>query len=92
MYGINVNSPNYDLAMRYVDDQLGMKTGTNLVTNAYYGHANSEVMASITDENLIQAFSLDDPSILEHTNFTPNLTEEQRDAWTAMWTEVKAAQ
>ena len=92
MYGINVNSPNYDLALRYLDAQLGMTTGTNLVTNGYYGHANSEVMASITDETLIQAFSLDDPTILETTNFTPNLTQEQRDQWTAMWSEVKAAQ
>jgi hypothetical protein len=49
-------------------------------------------MAAITDETLKEAFSIDDPAILEATNFTPNLTAEQRDAWTAMWTEVKAAQ
>ena len=33
---------------------------------------------------------LDDPDILETTNFTPPVTAEQRDAWTAMWTRVKA--
>ena len=34
---------------------------------------------------------MNDPNILQHTNFTPNLTAEQRDAWTKMWAEVKAA-
>ena len=48
-------------------------------------------MASITDETLKEAFSVDDPTILDKTNFTPNLTAEQRDAWIAMWSEVKAA-
>jgi hypothetical protein len=48
-------------------------------------------MNSVTDPMLIEAFGLNDPSILEKTNFTPNLTAEQRDAWTAMWAEVKAA-
>ncbi len=67
-------------------------TGNNLVTNYYYGTANGDVMKGITDPTLRTAFSLDDPSILEKTNFTPNLTAEQRDAWNKMWLEVKAAQ
>lgn len=90
VYGIRKDSPNYDLALRFLDAKLGDLTGNNLVTNYYYGTANGEVMKSITDETLKQAFSVDDPSILQKTNFTPNLTAEQRDAWTAMWTEVKA--
>jgi hypothetical protein len=28
---------------------------------------------------------------LQRSNFTPELSAEQREAWTAMWTEVKAA-
>ena len=47
-------------------------------------------MGAIEDPVLIEAFSLDDPSILETTNFTPNVTAEQRDAWTAMWERVQA--
>lgn len=92
VYGINADSPNYDLAMLFLDEKLGEMTGNNLVTNFYYGHANGDVMAGITDETLKEAFSIDDPEILEHTNFTPNLTAEQRDAWTDMWAQVKAAQ
>ena len=92
VYGISTGTENYDLALRFLDEKLGMVTGTNLVENFYYGSANGEVMASITDETLIEAFSLNDPQILESTNFTPNLTAEQRDAWTQMWAEVKASQ
>jgi hypothetical protein len=44
----------------------------------------------VDDPVLIKAFSLDDPSILEHTNFTPPVTAEQRDAWTEMWSRVKS--
>ena len=61
------------------------------MTLFYYGCANSEVMAGITDETLIQAFGLDDPTILESTNFTPPITQEQRDAWTQMWERVQAS-
>jgi spermidine/putrescine-binding protein len=92
VYGINANSTDQDLALRYLDELLGEATGNNLVNNFYYGHANGEVMAAITDETLIEAFAIDDPSILERTNFTPNLTTKQRDDWTQMWAEVKASQ
>jgi spermidine/putrescine transport system substrate-binding protein len=90
VYGIRKDSPNHDLALRFLDAKLGDVTGNNLVTNYYYGTANGDVMKSITDATLKEAFSVDDPTILQKTNFTPNLTAEQRDAWTAMWTEVKA--
>lgn len=90
VYGIRKGSPNTDLALRFLDSKLGTTTGNNLVSLYYYGSANGEVMSAITDKTLKQAFSVDDPNILAKTNFTPNLTAAQRDAWTAMWTEVKA--
>jgi spermidine/putrescine transport system substrate-binding protein len=90
VYGIRKGTENMDLALRFLDEKLAELTGNNLVTNYYYGHTNGDVMSAITDETLKEAFSVDDPGILERTNFTPNLTAEQRDAWTQMWTEVKA--
>jgi len=91
VYGIRKGTENYDLALAFLALKLAEATGNNVVNLFYYGHANQDVMNAITDETLKQAFSIDDPSILERTNFTPNLTAEQRDAWTAMWAEVKAA-
>jgi spermidine/putrescine transport system substrate-binding protein len=92
VYGIRAGTPNLDLALRFLDAKLGEATGENLVNLYYYGTTNQDVMSAITDESLKEAFSIDDPAILEATNFTPNLTAEQRDAWTAMWAEVKASQ
>ncbi len=91
LYGIRKGTANYDLALKFLDEKLGVATGNNVVNEFYYGDSNQDVMNSITDPNLKQAFGINDPTILQHTNFTPNLTADQRDAWTAMWTEVKAA-
>jgi spermidine/putrescine transport system substrate-binding protein len=92
VYGIRKDDPNYDLALAFLDQKLAAATGNNLVSEYYYGTTNAEVMSGITDSTLKEAFSVDDPTILSRTNFTPNLTAAQRDAWTAMWAEVKAAQ
>jgi spermidine/putrescine transport system substrate-binding protein len=91
VYGIRKDSPNYDLALRFLDLKLEKLTMENVVNLFYYGAANKDVMAGITDATLKQAFSVDDPTILERTNFTPNVTDAQRQAWTNMWAEVKAA-
>ncbi len=90
-YGIRAGSPNYDLALKFLDDKLALATGNNVVNEFYYGDSNQDVMNAISDPNLKEAFGINDPSILQHTNFTPNLTAAERDAWTAMWTDVKAA-
>ena len=91
VYGIRKGTKNYDLALKFLDQKLASATGTNVVNEFYYGSANQDVMSGITDANLKEVFSLNDPNILQHTNFTPNVTADQRDAWTKMWAEVKAA-
>jgi len=91
LYGIRKGTPNLDLALKFLDAKLGVATGNNVVNEFYYGDSNIDVMKAITDPTLMEAFSINDPNILNTTNFTPNLTAEQRDAWTAMWAEVKAA-
>jgi spermidine/putrescine transport system substrate-binding protein len=91
LYAIRKDTPNYDLALKFLDAKLGVATGNNVVNEFYYGDANQDVMKGITDATLKDVFSIDDPNILQHTNFTPLVSAEQRDAWTAMWAEVKAA-
>ena len=90
-YGIRKGTENLDLALKFLDAKLAEATGNHVVNDFYYGHSNQDVMNSVTDPMLLEAFGLNDPDILEKTNFTPNLTTAQRDAWTAMWAEVKAA-
>jgi spermidine/putrescine-binding protein len=91
LYCIRKGTPNKDLALKFIDEKLGEATGNNLVNEFYYGSVNQDVMNGITDETLKKAFSIEDPSILQKTNFTPNVTQDQLDAWTSMWDEVKAA-
>jgi spermidine/putrescine transport system substrate-binding protein len=90
MYGISAKSDSPDLALKFLDDKLADLSCSNAMTLFYYGCVNQDVMDAVTDPILIQAFALDDPSILERTNFTPLVTQEQRDAWTAMWSRVQA--
>jgi spermidine/putrescine transport system substrate-binding protein len=108
VYCINAKSQNQDLALKFIDQKLAEQTNVNLVDEYFYGSANGDVMAGINDPAqaakytldssgatpalLSKTFSIGDPSILQRTNFTPDVTQEQVDAWTQMWTEVKASQ
>ena len=91
VYGIRKGTPNLELALKFLDDKLANATVDERRQPVLLRLANQEVMRAITDATLKQAFSVDDPTVLQRTNFTPNLTAKQRDDWTAMWTEVKAA-
>jgi spermidine/putrescine-binding protein len=90
LYGISATSDSPELAHEFLDLKLAETSCGNAVTLFYYGCANGDVMAAIDDPVLVEAFGIDDPSILESTNFTPLVTQEQREAWTAMWERVQA--
>ena len=90
LYGISAESDSPELAHEFLDMKLAELTCSNAVTLFYYGCANSDVMAAIEDPVLIEAFGVNDPDILETTNFTPPVTEQQRTDWTAMWERVQA--
>ena len=90
LYGISAESDSPQLAHAFLDMKLAELTCGNAVTLFYYGCANSDVMAAIEDPVLIEAFGVNDPAILETTNFTPPVTAEQRSTWTAMWERVQA--
>jgi spermidine/putrescine transport system substrate-binding protein len=90
LYGISATSDSPELALEFLDAKLAEETCSNAMTLFYYGCVNQEVMDSVEDPVLIEAFALDDPTVLERTNFTPLVTQEQRDAWTAMWSRVQA--
>ena len=90
LYGISSESDSPQLAHEFLDLKLADLTCSNAVTLFFYGCANADVMAAIEDPILIEAFGVNDPDILETTNFTPPVTEQQRTDWTAMWERVQA--
>jgi spermidine/putrescine transport system substrate-binding protein len=90
-YAISATTDNYDLALEFLDDKLAEQTATNLLTLYAYGHVNPSAYGAVEDENLIEALSLDDPTILERTNFTVPISFEDFQAAVEMWAQVKAA-
>jgi spermidine/putrescine transport system substrate-binding protein len=90
-YGIRKGTENLDNAYAFLDGKLADETARNVVEQFYYGTANQDVMDSITDPELIEVLAIKDPTVLDRTHFTPNITNEQRDAWAEMWVDVKAS-
>jgi spermidine/putrescine transport system substrate-binding protein len=89
-YGISATSESPQLAHAFLDAKLAELTCGNAVYLFYYGCANQDVMDAVEDPILIEAFGINDPAILETTNYTPPVTDEQRTAWTEMWARVAA--
>ncbi len=90
-YGIRKGTENLDNAYAFLDGKLADETARNVVEQFYYGTANQDVMDAITDPELIEVLALKDPTVLDRTNFTPDLSAEQRAAWAEMWVDVKAS-
>ena len=90
-YAISSKADNYDLALAFLDEKLGEENATHLLVDYAYGHPVPDYFDVVTDPLLIQALSLDDPGILERTNFTVPISSSDRDRFTEMWAQVKAA-
>lgn len=90
-YGISATTENYDLALAFLDGKLGEQTASHLLVDYAYGHVVPDYFSVVEDANLIEALSLDDPSILDRTNFTLPISAAQRDRFVQLWAEVKAA-
>jgi spermidine/putrescine transport system substrate-binding protein len=90
-YAVSATTENYDLALAFLDGKLGEQTATHLLVDYAYGHVVPEYYDVVTDEALIEALSLNDPGILERTNFTLPISARDRDRFNQLWAEVKAA-
>jgi len=90
-YAISATTENYDLALAFLDGKLGEQTATHLLVDYAYGHVVPDWFDVVTDPNLITALALNDPTILDRTNFTVPISAEQRDRFIQLWAEVLAA-
>lgn len=90
-YGISTKTQNYPLALAFLDAKLGAMNAKNLLNEYAYGHPIPDYFSSVTDPILRQALSLDDPSVMDRSNFTKYISAADRDRFVQMWTEVKAA-
>ena len=92
VYGFCIpkGSTNPELAHDYIDAMISVESMAEMANQYGYGAANADVVA-LTDPELVKLFQLDQPDVLGRTIFFKSLTEEQRQRWTTLWDEVKAA-
>jgi spermidine/putrescine transport system substrate-binding protein len=90
-YGISSKTQNYDLALAFLDEKLGPMNTSHLLNDYAYGEPIPDYYNVVTDPLLIQVLSVNDPTALDHTNFTKPITLDQASAFTELWTQVKAA-
>lgn len=89
-FGISSNTKNVDLAYEYIDAAIAPQSMANMSNEYTYGAANAEALA-LTDQEFVKLLQLDQPDIIQRTVFFQSLTQEQQEAFTSMWDEVKAA-
>ena len=82
-------TPGYEMAHEYIDAMLDPSGGVSLVNDWYYGHSNLATVPE-ADPYVVDLIQLDDFDIRERTNFYEPITEETRETWHRMWTEVTA--
>jgi len=90
-YAIPNSCTNPDLAHEYLDAMLSTPSMAEMANQYAYGASNREALAQ-TNPEFVALMGLEDPDVLANTIFFQALTPEQREAWTALWSEVKAAQ
>lgn len=85
------DTQNYHHAHEYVNAWAGTKAAEWLIANYAYGHTNTAVDLNAVPQELVQEFSLDDPSVLQEPNSHPERPIARRDVYNELWLEVKAA-
>ena len=82
---------NYYHAHEYVNSWLSTGSAEWLINNYAYGHTNTAVDLGTVNQELVTAFSLDDPTVLQEPNAHPERPIARRDVYNELWLEVKAA-
>ncbi len=90
-FGLFNDTKNYRHAHAYVDSWSSAKAAGFLLSYYYYGHANTNVDLSNVPQAIIQAFSLDDLSILQPPRSNPESYIPRRSVYSDYWQEVLAA-
>lgn len=90
-YAISSKAKNPDLAYEFLDALIDPQSMANMSNAFAYGVANADALPLI-DPEFVKLMGLDDPDILNSAVFYRPLTNEQREQFTGMWSEIKAGQ
>jgi spermidine/putrescine transport system substrate-binding protein len=89
--GMMGDTENYHHAHEYADSWASSKAAEFLLAWYYYGHTNTEVDMAALPAGVVEALSLDDPSILEEPRSHPERHIPRRDVYSQIWGEVLAS-
>jgi spermidine/putrescine transport system substrate-binding protein len=89
--GLMADSQNYYHAHEYADSWASAKAAEFLLAYYYYGHTNTTVDLSALPAGVVDALSLDDPTILEEPRSHPERYIPNRDVYSQYWGEVLAS-
>jgi spermidine/putrescine-binding protein len=90
-FALSKDTENYHHAHEYVNSWVSVPAAEFLLNWYYYGHTNTDLdLANISPE-IVETFSLDDPTILEEPRSHSERWIERRDVYSQYWSEVKAA-
>jgi spermidine/putrescine transport system substrate-binding protein len=90
-FALFADTANYHHAHEYVDAWMATSSAEWLINNYAYGHTNTAVDLAAVNEELVEQFSLDDPTVLQEPNSYPERPYERRDIYNDLWLEVKAS-
>jgi len=82
---------NYRHAHEYVDTWTAVPSAEWILLNYAYGHANTQIDLDKLNPELVQAFKLDDPNVLEEPKTHIDRYVARRRDYAKAWNEVKAA-
>lgn len=89
--GLMADSANYHHGHAFADSWASPKAAEFLLAYYYYGHTNTEVDMDALPAGVVEALSLDDPSILDEPRSHPERHIPRRDMYSQMWGEVLAS-
>jgi spermidine/putrescine-binding protein len=90
-FALFADTENYYHAHEYVNAWASPQAAEWLLSNYGYGHTNTALDLAGIDPGIVEAFSLDDPSVLEEPRSHVERPIERRDVYNDIWEEVKAA-
>jgi spermidine/putrescine transport system substrate-binding protein len=84
---VMANTEHYDLALAWIDGRLSTEDGATLVDAQDVGVANLQALTQ-ADQDIVKGLGYDDPAIFAASHPAAALTDEQRQKFNQIWSEV----
>jgi spermidine/putrescine transport system substrate-binding protein len=86
---VMADTEHYDLALAWIDGRLSAETGAKIIDNTFQGHANTKAIEQ-ADKDIVSGLGYDDPAVFAASHPAAALTDEQRQKFNQLWSEVLA--